>query len=401
MIENTLIISESEKRRLSYLEDRGIVTIRPVALPEGTYLIGENSHLGWPVGIKVGNILLCVYHQELCHHGGQRYDAGSSDAVIVRSEDNGRTWSDPIDIRSFGVNDEPMSIREMNSLAVMNGKVFLASTYGVYVSRDEGLTWELMPGALTVKQTGAEAMGGAGPRMIVHPQRGLVVAGGVRDLPCLDIFNSKDEGNTWIHERFELSDTIHPMEPTFMYHEGHLIFVSRNHQLPFRFHQALHEPQRPVMMVSDTGWFPMTHQKVTNISSWRWPDTTDVDFNPVTERFEAVVTNRNGGVEEHERDESNEQTVNLWSLSKEEMYAGRADQWRFEGTLLRLPSVMREVHPNDIDAGHPGGAVIDEEEGVQHVFIYCGRYSTPAGVYRITRTLETERLRESNSSADS
>lgn len=179
-----------------------------------------------------------------------------------------------------------------------------------------------------------------------------------------------------------------------MYHAGHLIFVSRNHPVPLKWHQQLKETQRPVMMVSDTDWFPMKHQAVTNISSYRWPDTTDVDFNPVTKRFEAVVTNRNGGVEENEKNATQEQTVNLWSLSEEDLYAGKADQWRFEGTLLRLKSGMLEISPNDIDAAHPGGAVIDEKNGVQHVFIYCGRYATPAGIFRISRTLDTNKLRD-------
>jgi len=148
------------------------------------------------------------------------------------------------------------------------------------------------------------------------------------------------------------------------------------------------------MMVSDTGWFPMKHKGLSNISSYQWPDTTDLDFNPVSNRYEAVVTNRSGGVWVNEKNEENEQTINLWSISREDLYAGRADQWRFEGTLLRFPSGMLEIEPNDIDAGHPGGAVIDKENGVQHVFIYCGRYSTPAGIYRITRTLDTDRLRK-------
>ena len=151
------------------------------------------------------------------------------------------------------------------------------------------------------------------------------------------------------------------------------------------------------MMVSDAGWFPMKHQELTNISSYRWPDTTDVDFNPVTKRFEAVVTNRSGGAGKDEKNEQNEQTVNLWSISKDDMYAGRADQWRFEGTLLRLKSGMLNISADDVDAAHPGGAVIDEDEGVQHIFIYCGRYSTPAGIYRITRTLDTDKLREAMS----
>jgi len=397
MSNRTLIISAAEKERLSDLEAKGVMTVRPVALPVGSHLKGSNHHLGWPVGIKIGKTLLCAYHQSLRHHGeGPRQDASSSDAVIVRSTDGGRTWSDPVDIRTFGVTKDPMSVWEMNSFAVLNHKVFLATTYGLYVSDNEGRSWELIPGALTRKQTGtpSDGAGGAGPRMIVHPQKGLVVVNGVARQPFIDLYHSTDEGKTWKHERFQVSDTIHPLEPTFMYHDGHLIFLTRNHPLPFKWHQQLSETQRPVMMVSDTGWFPMKHQAVTNISSFRWPDTTDVDFNPVSQRFEAVVTNRNGGAEEDEKNEKHGQTVNLWSISKEDLYAGRADQWRFEGTLLRFESGMLDIQADDIDAAHPGGAVIDEDEGVQHIFIYCGRYSTPAGIYRISRTLDTTKLRD-------
>ncbi len=138
----------------------------------------------------------------------------------------------------------------------------------------------------------------------------------------------------------------------------------------------------------------MTHQDLSNISSYRWPDTTDVDFNPVTNRYEAVVTNRSGGALDDEQNEEHEQTVNLWSLSKRDMYAGRADKWRLEATLLRLESGMLELEPENIDAAHPGGGVIDEERGVQHIFIYCGRYATPSGIYRITRVLDTKKLRK-------
>jgi len=146
------------------------------------------------------------------------------------------------------------------------------------------------------------------------------------------------------------------------------------------------------MMVSDTGWFPMTHQKLTNISSYRWPDTTDVDFNPVTKRFEAVVTNRHGGVHAREKNGKHEQTVNLWSISTADLYAGNADKWRFEVTLLRLKSGKGGAGPGDIDAAHPGGAVMDGQRRVQHVFIYCGAFASPTGIYRITRTLHTGKL---------
>ena len=82
------------------------------------------------------------------------------------------------------------------------------------------------------------------------------------------------------------------------------------------------------------------------------------------------------------------------SISKRDMYAGRADKWRLEATLLRLESGMLELDLENIDAAHPGGGVIDEGRGVQHIFVYCGKYVTPSGIYRITRVLDTMKLRK-------
>jgi hypothetical protein len=138
----------------------------------------------------------------------------------------------------------------------------------------------------------------------------------------------------------------------------------------------------------------MEHMAVTNIASHRWPDTTDVDFNPVTGRYEAVVTNRSGGGPDREQNELHEKTVNLWSISKDDLRMGRARNWRFEATLLRWPHGSLNMRPDGIDSAHPGGAVIDVDRGVQHIFIHSGLYATPTGVYRISRTLETDRLRE-------
>ena len=44
------------------------------------------------------------------------------------------------------------------------------------------------------------------------------------------------------------------------------------------------------------------------------------------------------------------------------------------------------------DGFHPAAAVIDEQRGVQHIFIYSGHPNGPAGVFRITRTLDTPKL---------
>lgn len=39
-------------------------------------------------------------------------------------------------------------------------------------------------------------------------------------------------------------------------------------------------------------------------------------------------------------------------------------------------------------------AMADEALGVQHIFIYCGTFGTPTGIYRITRTLDTGKFGE-------
>lgn len=394
LVSRTLVLADGERQKLILLEESGVLEIRPVALPRGKYLVGQNRVLGWPTAVKVGESLVCAHNRRVHHHGDPKQDDHSRPAIVLRSDDNGKTWSDAIDLRSFGITDRPLVVSGMICIGEKDGKVFVLCKDGLYRSDDQGRNWELLKGALTQDQTGSTYDGGVGPRMIIHPTRGLVVLVHVRKQPSIDIYYSTDDGNTWRHERHRLrgEGEIHPMEPTGLYHNGRLLLLSRNHILPLRGHGQIHEPQPPVMMVSDSGWFPMKHQALTNICSFRWPDTTDVAFNPVAQRFEAVVTNRSGGGPGQERNEKEQQTVNLWSISPEEFYAGKADHWRFEGTLLRLRSGMLNITPDDVDAAHPGGAVMDRENGVQHIFIYCGTYRTPTGVYRITRTLHTDKL---------
>ena len=72
--------------------------------------------------------------------------------------------------------------------------------------------------------------------------------------------------------------------------------------------------------------------------------------------------------------------------------AGSAD-WRFECTLFSRLGVLNHPDPKAIDGLHPGGAVVDEKRRVQHIFIYMGFPVGPAGVFRLTRTLQTEKLR--------
>lgn len=401
LIQQTLMIDDRERQRLSLLEREELVTIRPVALPEGKHLVAGNRNLGWPVGAKVGDTLLCVFYRKFAHHGKPKFNEHSSRGVVVRSTDGGTTWSDPVDLKSVGAIDtKQMSNGFGIAIGVIDRTVVVVTQHGVFRSTDEGKSWELLSEAMTRRQTGVaeDARYAIGPRLIIHPEKGLVLPAGSRHEPVMQMFCSSDRGETWTREVVDVTPEVHPLEPTGIYHDGQLIFVTRNHPLPFRWGRKMHEPSPPGMIVADDGWFPAKHIATTNISSFRWPDTTDVDFNPVTKRYEAVVTNRSGGVLGNELNTKHGQTINLWSIAPDDLAQGRADRWRYEATLLRLKTGMfgsgaPTPGPDDVDAAHPGGAVIDAEAGVQHVFIYCGTFATPTGVYRITRTLETDQLR--------
>ena len=107
---------------------------------------------------------------------------------------------------------------------VLDRTVFLATIFGLYRSEDEGKTWTFMPDALTQEQTGHKHCGNFGPRMVIHPDKGLVIPVGGRG-PFLNLYYSKDRGVTWQHERIaNLAGDIRPAEPTAIYHDGHLVF---------------------------------------------------------------------------------------------------------------------------------------------------------------------------------
>ena len=44
------------------------------------------------------------------------------------------------------------------------------------------------------------------------------------------------------------------------------------------------------------------------------------------------------------------------------------------------------------DGFHPAAAVIDRARGVQHILFYSGHPNGPAGVFRMSRTLDTPKL---------
>ncbi len=124
-------------------------------------------------------------------------------------------------------------------------------------------------------------------------------------------------------------------------------------------------------------WLPGQRPTITktNLRDPRLVDTVDLSFNPVTKRLEIV------------RSERHRMELWLWSIGPGEWSKG---EWRRECRLFKRAGKFY----GDADGFHPAGAVIDEKRGLQHIFIYTGHPNGPAGVFRVTRTLETSKLLE-------
>ncbi len=130
-------------------------------------------------------------------------------------------------------------------------------------------------------------------------------------------------------------------------------------------------------------WLPGEQAVVinTNLEDARLVDTVDVCLKPVTKRFEIA------------RSERHRMELGLWSMDPADWNTG---EWRRECRLLACKGKFYST----ADGFHPAGAVVDIERGVQHFFIYCGHANGPAGVFRITRTLQTPKLQAALSQAD-
>jgi hypothetical protein len=385
----------------------GLIHVAPVVLPEGPNLLGTNDHFGWPVATMAGETLVVVFHRKPAHWGGSdKPDEHTSTAVTVRSTDGGETWSAPLDLkRCVKTKTEGCRLGFGNSIGLdPKGRVVVVTSYGVFRSADAGAIWEHLAGSFGDEQL-AGPVCNSGPRLLLHPRHGLVAAGhpsrsgrenpdGTPYIaPELWLRTSADDGQTWQEQKVELPPFATAIEPTLLLHDGLLLVVARCHG------RESHEPDRGtwryVQLWSHRGWPPLeaklttmrTTGKPTGYSGPWSQDTVDLAFNPTTKRIEAVATNRVGGGPDNEQ--ANVQTLNLWSISPEEIAGG---QWRFETTLLTRDGGM---WAGNNDGMHPGAAVIDAKRGVQHVFIYAGRPAGPSGIFRVTRTLDTPSLRTS------
>jgi hypothetical protein len=426
-IRHLLQISDEEAERLKAAEHAGVIEFAPVTLPDPEE---RNNHLGWPVSALVDDTLVVV-HRHIPRHwkGSTETDDTTSFSWVVRSTDGGQTWSTPYDLRDAMSKEDryrgghiPLSHRykfateqdpdlgyklHLNSMvATPDGGVVVACNYGIFRSDDKGKTWEHFPEAFR-EDTMPGPIVYLGPKAFNHPDRGIVLVGhsaiglyphdverstnsSVID-DFLHVRWSLDGGRTWEAQDEPMPSVVKPGEPCPLWHDGNFIIIARSYDDASVTVIDGEECMRYIQLWSRDGWFPFEHRHTTirvagKETGWGTQDTMDVDFNPVSGRLEVVTPNRAGGGPGSLED--GRQTLNLWSIDAEAMLSGDAD-WSFEGTLLRRADAKRTV-----DGMHPGGAVIDRERGMQHIFIYLGFPEGPAGAFRLSRTLDTDALRE-------
>ena len=381
--------SQQQLEMFAKAREKGLIELAPVNLPIDPP--GDCNHYGWPIATVVDEAIVVMHRRIPGHnpHGAGEPHEKMSYGIVLRSEDGGKTWSKPYDLRDCMKPDDrnrggivPLSHRakfdkgnkspqgykvHLHSIGTtQDGGVIAINNHGVFRSDDAGRNWKHFSNALR-DDTFPHEIVNLGPRILDHSQHGLLIFGNW--FGEVDVYHklsnqfvalsSRDGGATW---RVEEHPAGFPQyEPAVLYYDEKFLFVTRD-QTKVRAHRQM-------------TWLPGMQPEIvsTNLKNPRYIDTVDFNFNPVTQRFEIV------------RSERYRMELWIWSMDPSDWESGH---WRRECRLLaRTGEFWR-----DADGFHPASAIIDTKRGVQHIFIYAGHSNGPAGVFRITRTLDTPKL---------
>lgn len=367
----------------------GLLELAPVHLPHDPP--GDCNHYGWPVATIVDETIIVMHRRIPGHRPG---GSGSphpqmSYGVVLRSTDGGTTWSTPHDLRDSmtpadrnrgGIvplshrakfdksNTSPLGYKvHLHAIGTASdGAVLAVNNHGVFRSEDAGATWRHFSTALR-EDTFDHPIINIGPRILDHPAQGILVFGNWfgevnqyhKYSEQLVVLKSPNGGESWIVEEHPVG--FRQYEPAAILFDDHVRLVTRD-QNEVRAHRQLN-------------WKPGQAPDVTNtnLRDPRLVDTVDLSVNPVTQRLELV------------RSERHHMEMWLWSMDPQDWGTG---QWRRECRLFQRQGKFY----SDADGFHPAAAVTDPDRGVQHIFFYSGHPNGPAGVFRLTRTLNTPKL---------
>lgn len=393
VIEYVNLDSAEIKRQVEF-ERRGVQEIATVVLPEGE--LGTRSekhglpyHFGWPHAVMIDNTI--VLHIK--------------DLFLIRSTDGGRTWEEPLFVEGAPI---------IAMVATRSGKLVAASvdrnektlrqrarTMQVLISDDKGASWKRHTAHVDMPI----GLQGLTSRIIEHPKFGLITGAHYNARKdTLTFLVSEDEGLTWRSANFPVGlPLINHGLVVFLDGENNLgAFVRNQKAVGGRYLDA---------WTSFAQFAPVNADSVERFEDLKWKgaqtniwirkdDSSGAQYNPVSGRIEAVTTKREWGFPYRDRGYL---TLNLWSIDPRAFQNGSSN-WRYEGTLLRSKGEKARVK-NPRDGMHPAGTVIDERQGVEHVFFYAGDRAHGGdgapptgrtGIFRLSRTLDTKRWVKEN-----
>jgi len=401
-----LDFTPDEQRRLDRLMRAGVLDIAPVLSVAAEDV---TSHLGWPVATMLpGGRVVVVYTRKSGHHGPE--DEPHAGRHVIVSDDLTR-WT-PANPSRVGVHE---GMHCVGHAATPGGERVVLVTSDrprrVYLSDDGGVTWRSRDDAFDATLDDAAHVG---PNLVAHPDFGLVAAFGQQPKTKRGgrnfLVRSRDAGQTWDVHAWPNTAAARSVEPALAaWGDGHMVMLTREWDAAFAvgadgyFGHTQHVYRhRPGARFEDVA---CTTQR-TNIAGnpaagLGCHDTADVVYNPVSRRIEMLQSHRWGGgpgrtgatlADGKDREIS---SLNLWSIDPDALLDGSAD-WRFDGTLVERIGYSRKGNKDGL---HPGGSILDTARGVQHVFVYAGWRRRPCNLYRITRTLDTERWRRAQQAA--
>ncbi len=370
-------------------------------------------HLGWPVAAQMpdGRAAM-VFTKAGGHHDYDSVEDARTGHYALWSEDGAR-WepSDLLKAPRLGKNDGMHCVGwapvppsgKPRFIAIITGK-----PKRVYLSDDSGRTWRE-----TANPFGdtLEVAPHCGPAMVNHPEFGLVAVFGQEKegKDCRQrnfLARTLDAGETWQVCAWENQErtarSVEPAAATFG--DGHMLLVTREFHKTFgtgpdgSFRHTQHLYRHKKGAAFETVAFDTRRTNITanGGADTNALDTPDLIFNPVSGRLELLQSHRWGPATA--KDSSNKiiadkdlqrSSLNLWSIAPEDLLNGSA-QWRFDGTLIERVGYSTKGNKDGL---HPGGSLVDEKNGVQRIFVYAGWRRSPSGIFCITRSLDTERLR--------
>jgi hypothetical protein len=407
-LKEQLGLSRPYQKWLACLQAEKLLDINPiVSAPEG-----DVNHLGFPVAVRLsdGRIVM-VFQRARSGHitAGVWHGAGlPAGRYAITTDDGGQTWrpSDMFDLCARLSDPDGMHCVGVARRKDGGERVVVVASGApreVYLSDDRGETWRTNTNAFKDLLDGAVH---CGPRLITHPEFGIVAAFGQQKKASTRrnwLARSLDAGETWEQCIWQNPMPSRGVEPSLVtWGAGHMVMIAREYVPEFAInedgyycHTQLVYKHEPGARFSNVKF----NAARTNIAGnpafgQDCHDTAEVIYTPVTRRIECIQSHRRGGgegrtgkvFEKNRKDRIN--TLNLWSIDPDELLAG-ATRWRFECTLVEREDYSRN---SDRDGMHPGGSIVDEERGVQHIFIYAGWRRRPCSIFHVTRALDTPAL---------